>query len=268
MLLSVLFLVLLLAFNLDALPLDENLEIVNGLIVDDPAELPFLCRIQIHGSFPPTSHFCGVALISADYGVTAKHCVDDFYDICLEVEDCYVACRDLNRAGHDVGQFRVSILEVFFKSGISDIAVIQLKEKVHEHKDYDQGVPIVPVVLASEEPRPGDEVLTAGWGVTGYNKGPSEQLRKLKLNVTSVDKLLVKTAVTNSNGTVSDPCKGDSGGPLLVWKQDHWEIIGTLKVRYATKYQFCSLINIDPNPLPFQHLVENCSPLKNCTIDI
>ena len=207
-----------------ARPQEENFEIVNGDIVEDPAELPFLCRIQIHGSHQ--SSFCGAALVSDEHLVSAKHCVD--------VDRCYVACRDLNRAGHDVGEFRVSILDVFFKSGISDLAVIQLKEKVQKHKDYGKGVPITPAKLATKEPEPGDEVLTAGWGLTGYKEGPSDQLRKLKLSVTTVDKLWVRTGVTNSEGNVSDPCKGDSGGPLLILRENNWEVAGTLKVDYQS----------------------------------
>ena len=202
--------------------------ITNGDIVEDPAELPFICRIHLQGG--DKSHFCGAALISAEYLITAKHCVIQFYERCLVVEHCYVACRDLNRAQHDIGEFRVSILDVFYKSGRSDLGLVKLKEKVHEHKDYDKGVSIVPVTLATEAPEPGDEVLTAGWGQTGFREGFSDQLRKLTLRVTSVKKLFVKTAVKNKDGEVADPCDGDSGGPLLIWRQGSWEVVGTLKV--------------------------------------
>ena len=96
-----LLVVLLIGSN--ALPLDENFEIANGDIVEDPAELPFLCRMHLRGWHK--SFFCGAALISPDYLITAKHCIEDFYDLCEVVEHCYVACRDLNRVGFDVGQF-------------------------------------------------------------------------------------------------------------------------------------------------------------------
>ena len=226
-----LFVVLLSGCTATALPLDENFEIANGDIVEDPAELPFLCRMHLRGW--RKSFFCGAALISPDFLVTAKHCVKDFYDLCEVVEHCYVACRDLNRAGFDVGQFRVSIYDVFVKPGKSNLAVIQLKEKVHKHKDYDKGVPIVPVTLATEAPEPGDEVMTAGWGQTDFREGFSEQLRRLQLKVTSVEKLVVKTAVTNKDGEVADPCEGDSGGPLLIRRQNNWEVVGTLQVNIS-----------------------------------
>ena len=214
------------------LPLDDNFEIANGDIVEDPAELPFMCRIQLQGG--SKSHFCGAALISAEYLITVKHCLIQFYERCLVVEQCYVTCRDLNRARFDVGEFRVSILDVFYKSGRSDLGLVQLKEKVHEHKDYDKGVPIVPVTLATVAPEPGDEVLTAGWGHTGFGEGFSDPLQKLMLRVTSVEKLFVKTNVTNKDGEVTDPCDGDSGGPLLIRRQGSWEIVGTLQVNISS----------------------------------
>lgn len=96
-----------------ALPLDENfdLRVTNGDFVEDPADLPFMCRIHLQGG--SKSHFCGAALISAEYLITVKHCLLQFYERCLVVEQCYVTCRDLNRARFDVGEFRVSILDVF-----------------------------------------------------------------------------------------------------------------------------------------------------------
>ena len=65
-----LLVILLSGFPATALPLDENFEIANGEIVEDPAELPFLCRMHLRGW--SKSFFCGAALISPNFLVTAK----------------------------------------------------------------------------------------------------------------------------------------------------------------------------------------------------
>ena len=75
---------------------------------------------------------------------------------------------------------------MFEHDGISDLAVVQLKHRVEEHEDYELGPPLFPIKLATEEPKHGDSVVTAGWGLTGYNEGPSSELRSLELNVTRV----------------------------------------------------------------------------------
>ena len=54
--------------------------------------------------------------------------------------------------------------------------------------------------------------------------------------MTSVDNLLVKTGVKNEKGEVADPCKGDSGGPLLLRRKGNWEVVGTLKVGISSVY--------------------------------
>ena len=212
-------------------------EVVNGDIVTDPEELPFVCRVVIRGF--SRSHFCGGSLISGDHLATAKHCVDEFYDICVRIRDCYVTCRDLNREEHEIGQFRVSIIDVFLKPGRSDLALVKLKDPVHKHPDYSLGPPITPVILASQEPKPGELVLTAGWGRTGYKEGPSKQLRRLELEVTSVDDLWDFTGVTNSRGQLVDTCEGDSGGPLLVQREGQWHLVGTLKVNMGSDLIVC-----------------------------
>ena len=218
-------------------------EVVNGDIVTDPEELPFVCRVVIRGF--SRSHFCGGSLISGDHLATAKHCVDEFYDICVRIRDCYVTCRDLNREEHEIGQFRVSIIDVFLKPGRSDLALVKLKDPVHKHPDYSLGPPITPVILASQEPKPGELVLTAGWGRTGYKEGPSKQLRRLELEVTSVDDLWVFTGVTNSRGQLVDTCEGDSGGPLLVQREGQWHLVGTLKVNIGCDLIVCDSMSTD-----------------------
>ena len=125
----------------------------------------------------------------------------------------------------------MSIIDVYLKPGRSDLAVVKLKDPVQRHPDYSLGVPIAPVVLSSRAPTKGELVLTAGWGRTGYKEGPSKQLRRLELEVNSLEDLWVYTGVVNSRGELVDTCEGDSGGPLLVQRGSQWHLVGTLKVK-------------------------------------
>ena len=132
----------------------------------------------------------------------------------------------------------MSIIDVYLKPGRSDLAVVKLKDPVQRHPDYSLGAPIAPVSLSSREPAEGELVLTAGWGRTGYKEGPSKQLRRLELEVNSLEDLWVYTGVVNSRGELVDTCEGDSGGPLLVQRGTQWHLVGTLKVAHFSKSTF------------------------------
>ncbi len=220
----------------------ENLELTNAEKVENLADFPYLGRMRVRTpptrTKPPSYHICGSSLITENIMITAKHCVtlDTFYDGCIRESDCYVDFRDLNRDHYEQGQFRVPIINAFTKPGASDLAVIVLKHSVREHPDYSDGPALRPVKLATEEPRIGEMVVTAGWGQTGYGQGLSQQLRKLSLTVSSTSPLWVHTSVREDglpHGQLTDPCKGDSGGPLVIWRNGEWEIVGTLKVGYS-----------------------------------
>ena len=102
--------------------------------------------------------------------------------------------------------------------------------KVEEHPDYGLGVPLQPIRLATENPKIGDKVLTAGWGVTGYNEDVSDELRSLELSITSTADIWVYTDNYDEEGRLTDTCKGDSGGPLAIQRDGVWEIVGVLFV--------------------------------------
>ena len=87
---------------------------------------------------------------------------------------------------HEPGQFYITITDIYERAGRSDLAVVQLKHRVEEHKDYKLGPPLYPIKLATEGPRPGDIVLTAGWGLTGYNEGLSNELQSIELTTSRV----------------------------------------------------------------------------------
>ena len=164
----------------------ESLEIANGNVVQRVEDMPYIVRLLIKTDFASYGR-CGASLVTSQFLLSAKHCFDTF-DLCIEETDCVANFRDLKpgRGNHEEGEFFIAIADVYDREGISDLAVVKLKHKVEEHKDYKLGIPLQPIRLATENPKPGDEVITGGWGLTGYNEGLSEELRSLKLTITTV----------------------------------------------------------------------------------
>ena len=146
----------------------EQLEIVNGNIVERVEQMPYIVRLTLKESQSEYS-ICGASLIGSQYLLSAKHCFTKFWEWCIEPTDCLAYFRDLKpgRSNHERGEFFIPIVDVFEKAGVSDLAVVMLKHPVEEHKDYKLGVPLQPIRLAAVNPKPGDEVVTGGWGLTG-----------------------------------------------------------------------------------------------------
>ena len=115
----------------------EQLEIVNGVVVERAEDMPYIARLYLKTGYAEYS-ICGATLIAPKFLLSAKHCFTDFWDECIEPEDCYASFRNLrpDRNDHDPGEFRIPITEVYEKEGTSDLAVVELKIKVEEHEDY------------------------------------------------------------------------------------------------------------------------------------
>ena len=60
---------------------------------------------------------------------------------------------------HDQGQFYIPIVDIFEKSGLSDLVVVKLKHPVEEHEDYGLGAPLQPIQLAREAPEAGEVIV-------------------------------------------------------------------------------------------------------------
>ena len=141
----------------------ENFEVVNGNIVRNIEEMPFIARLSFKTDFG-SSAICGATLIARQFLLSAKHCFRHngqpfFYEQCIESRDCGAHFRDLRVTGlqsHDRGQFYIPIVDIFEKSGLSDLVVVKLKHPVEEHEDYRLGAPLQPIQLAKETPKTGE----------------------------------------------------------------------------------------------------------------
>ena len=211
----------------------RSFEVVNGDVVRSVAEMPYIVRISLRRGFGSSS-FCGASLIDRNHLLTAKHCLvseEQFYENCILETDCVAHFRDLipGRNNFEEGQFTIPLVEASTRRGKSDLAVLKLKVPVEDHPEYGKGARLKPIRLARGGPLPGELALTAGWGLTGFQEGPSPQLRALKLTITEVSELWVYTA-SITDGKITDTCKGDSGGPLVVKRGGEWQLVGVLQV--------------------------------------
>ena len=86
------------------------------------------------------------------------------------------------------------------------------------------------VKVAEELLKVGDEVTALGWGIT-FQQGQPDKLLSARLNVSWVDpqRGLTYTAVGRIRATPIDTCAGDSGGPLLAWREGAWLLYATLR---------------------------------------
>ena len=192
-------------------------------------EFPFLARLRIQGPRGATG-YCSGSLLTSRLIITAKHCFYnekgyDFERYCTVEGRCVAILGEHHLDFPDPGEQKISILTVHLVPGKpeSDLAVIELEEPV-VLDNLTAGV-----VKVSRTPLvPGDLVTTAGWGLTGKYSGLSNVLKKINLEVSRVEGEEVYTKVEVVDGIPVDPCEGDSGGPLLVWREDSWTLAATL----------------------------------------
>ena len=190
----------------------KNYEVVGGTAITDVKEYPFLAYIHVRtrgGSLE-----CGASLVNDQFLIGAKHCLPNFYERCVEPGQCFASFRKLNKVVNRPGEFTIDLLDVIYAPGLSDLALIKLEIPVSQHPDYTKGIPLQPVKLATEPPRVGETVYTAGWGRTGFSnetgrtKEKSDQLMGIQLVVEGFDDRYIYTKVRNEAGQITDTCDG------------------------------------------------------------
>lgn len=183
-------------------------------------------------------HSCGASLLTPWFAITAAHCVEDIES--LSILSLNFGVTNLS----SIGQLR-NVVEVFIhpfyrrKPTLNDLALIRLDQPI-DLANSDISVICLPRpsefnLRLGEYPPIGVNLIAIGWGtndlfmpifspvlkqVTLRSIGSSDASCTDRIN----DKPTQLCAGYPEGGR--DTCKGDSGGPLMFFKNGRWQLIG------------------------------------------
>jgi secreted trypsin-like serine protease len=183
-------------------------------------------------------HSCGASLLSAWYVITAAHCVHDITS--LSRLSLNFGITNYTTIGQLRNVTKINIHPSFdIRLLINDLALLRL------HKPIDLNNSNISSICLPEQsdfnlelaeyPSIGDNLVAIGWGVTDfYDTLPSIVLRQVTLQ--AIARTDASCTDMINNDTVQfcagypdggrDTCKGDSGGPLMLFKNGRWQLIG------------------------------------------
>ncbi|XP_048210689.1 chymotrypsinogen B2-like [Perognathus longimembris pacificus] len=188
-----------------------------------PGSWPWMVYIQYKDGI----HFCGGALISEDWVVTAAHCM-------VTTDDKVVAGEyDLDSDEEDVQVLDIEQVFTAPDASISpvhnDIALLKLASPAR----FSDTVSAVRLAGHCDHFPPGTPCVLTGWGLTllpvpesGYT------LRQAVLPLVSTARCQeywgdeVTDDMVCAGGEGSSPCMDDSGGPLVCQKGGVWTQVG------------------------------------------
>jgi len=189
----------------------------------------------------PGPYMCGGSLITAEWVVTAAHCVVDDFDNPMPPSAIQVRAGEYNRSQNDGTEQQRGVSTVIVHPSYNsppndnDIALLRLASPV----TFGPSVAPIPLVSSPEHDPlvvPGVMSLVSGWGATSEGGSTATILQKVRVPIVSN---ATCNAAYGGGITASmlcagfaeggkDSCQGDSGGPLVVPEGNGWRLAGVV----------------------------------------
>lgn len=203
----------------------------------DPGEWPWQVALVSKSSDPFNGQFCGGALISERWVLTAAHCVDTANTNSLDI---IAGIHDL--VAVDAGSVRVAISQIVVHPGWSDvtkdndIALLKLAQPIAERGRSADALPIAYSKLppASIGALVGVNATVTGWG-NRVSSGSDFPERLYEVVVPIISNASCQNAYSGLTDNMlcaglpqggKDSCQGDSGGPLVIPDGSKWQQAG------------------------------------------
>lgn len=204
--------------------------IIGGTVAPDGAWPSQAALVTSSANPEPGIQFCGATVIDPMWVMTANHCVrysDTGGVVPARLVDVRVGTQDLSRGGTTIRAAEIRARAGFtFDNLRNDIALIRLSRAT--------SVPVQAIAPPGDVLAAGTPLTAIGWGQTsGSSTWQPKALRQAELAAQDDDACQAglapyfqKTTMICAWAPARAACYGDSGGPLLVRRDDTWVQVG------------------------------------------
>jgi secreted trypsin-like serine protease len=215
----------------------QSTVILSKIIGGEPASIPHSWG-WIASLRRDDMHSCGASVLTSWHVITAAHCVNDITS--LSRLSLNFGIINLATIGLLRNVTKMYIHPLFDQRLLTnDLAILRLHKPINLTNSTISSICLPETsefnLKLAEYPPIGENLVAIGWGITEpFAALPSTVLRQVTLQaMASTDESCTNTINDDvvqfcagfSDGG-KDTCKGDSGGPLMLFKNGCWQLIG------------------------------------------